>query len=217
MYYSQIGQDKILNEELFKGAKNGVFCDVGAHDGVDSSNTYYFEKELDWTGICIEAKPGNFDKLKRNRTCIIVDGAAYNRDGEISFTSNDGYTNMSSGVTEAYNQMHQNRIQRELGQHGGESKQITVPCFKLASLFEKHNISVVDYLSIDTEGSELQVLQGIDFNKIHVNVIDYEVNYPNSPEHKYISQLLLGNGFQYWRNIEWDEVWLNTNLKFSWE
>jgi FkbM family methyltransferase len=215
-YYSQIAQDRILNEELFQQARNGVFCDVGAHDGESGSNTLFFEKELGWTGICVEAEPSNFDKLKTRRKCVNVFGAAYNRTGTISFTANNGYTNMLSGVTANYNQAHRARIQRELNEHGGESKEITVPCYTLSSVFETHGVKTVDYLSIDTEGSELQVLEGIDFDKVHVNAIDYEVNYQGTPEHNAIRQFLTLRGFKYLRNIEWDEVWVNNDIKWSW-
>ena len=51
-YKSQFGQDKFLNENIFKNKRNGVFIDIGAHDGITYSNSYVFEKQLDWTGIC---------------------------------------------------------------------------------------------------------------------------------------------------------------------
>jgi hypothetical protein len=45
-YYSQVDQDRILNEEVFCGMRNGVFVDVGAHDGISLSNTLMFEREF---------------------------------------------------------------------------------------------------------------------------------------------------------------------------
>lgn len=50
-YFSQFEQDKFLNEKFFKNKKNGVFIDIGAHNGINLSNTYFFEKKLNWRGI----------------------------------------------------------------------------------------------------------------------------------------------------------------------
>ena len=67
MYYAQCGQDKILEENIFKGFKNGIFIDVGAHDGVSFNNTLYFKKTHNWLGINIEPIKTVYDKLVINR------------------------------------------------------------------------------------------------------------------------------------------------------
>jgi hypothetical protein len=54
MFYSQDNQDAYLENNIFKGYKNGFYVDVGAHDGVSFNNTLYFEKNNNWTGINIE-------------------------------------------------------------------------------------------------------------------------------------------------------------------
>jgi len=54
MFYSQYNQDQYLETNVFKGFKNGVYVDVGAHDGVSINNTLYFHKNNNWTGIIIE-------------------------------------------------------------------------------------------------------------------------------------------------------------------
>lgn len=53
-YYSQFGQDKFLDQKIFKGKNSGFFLEIGADDGVRYSNTYFFEKFRGWQGICIE-------------------------------------------------------------------------------------------------------------------------------------------------------------------
>ena len=59
------GQDKWVINEIFKHKKGGFFVDLAAADGVFQSNTYLLEKELNWKGICIEANPHLFKKLKQ--------------------------------------------------------------------------------------------------------------------------------------------------------
>ncbi len=63
---SQVGQDKILDEQIFKYKKNGVFVEVGALDGFGASNTYFFEKERNWSGLLIEPNPIEFGKMNNN-------------------------------------------------------------------------------------------------------------------------------------------------------
>ncbi len=87
MYYSQVTheQDKYLNENVFKNKKNGVFIDIGAYNGVDLSNTFFFEKELNWSGICFEPIKDAFELLCKNRKCKCINACVSDKDGEVSF------------------------------------------------------------------------------------------------------------------------------------
>ena len=75
-HYGQYKQDKYL-DTLFKKKSNGTFVDIGAHDGVTFSNSYFFEKERNWKGICVEPIPEIFSKLDETRNCIKINGAAH--------------------------------------------------------------------------------------------------------------------------------------------
>src|ERR1700730_1429338 len=66
-YFSQTGQDKFLNERVFGAKRDGTFVDIGAADGVFLSNTYFFEKELAWCGVCVEPRPEAFSRLVASR------------------------------------------------------------------------------------------------------------------------------------------------------
>ena len=68
-YFSQYKQDKFLSERIFQNKRNGYYVDVGAHDGISLSNTYFFEKELGWNGVCIESNSLVYQKLIQNRNC----------------------------------------------------------------------------------------------------------------------------------------------------
>ena len=86
MYCSQDNQDKFLEENVFKGYKNGIFVDVGAHDGISINNTLYFEKYNNWTGVNIEPIKNVFDSLLKNRpNSININCAVCNSDGETDF------------------------------------------------------------------------------------------------------------------------------------
>ena len=64
-YHSQVGQDKFINEKVFRGLRNGYFVEIGAFDGVTFSNSYFFEKELGWKGICIEPMKKYYENIVR--------------------------------------------------------------------------------------------------------------------------------------------------------
>jgi hypothetical protein len=72
-YKSQYGQDKWIAEEVFPELKGGYFVDLAAGDGIFLSNTYVLEKDLGWSGICIEPNTESFKKLKLNRNCFLME------------------------------------------------------------------------------------------------------------------------------------------------
>lgn len=215
-FFSQYKQDEILYNEVF-GKNKGYFCEVGAHNGVKFSNTLFYEKHLNWNGICIEPLPDAFKSLKNNRKCIVKEGAAYNRTGTIKFIQCNGGIEMLSGIKETYGDQHSNRLEKEKQSSHQTSKEIDVSCFMLKNLFNEHKVDTVDYLSIDTEGSEYEVLLGIDFDKVKVNVVEIEVNYPDNEKHRSIISLLNSKGFQKWKKIVIDEIYISTNPCYSWQ
>ncbi|MDB6081736.1 MAG: FkbM family methyltransferase [Chlamydiia bacterium] len=176
-YYSQYEQDKYLNEHVFKNKEHGVFVDIGAHDGITLSNTYFFEQSLGWTGICVEPIPQVFELLKSRRKAICIQGCICDKYKTVPFLQVKGAPEMLSGIVENYDPRHLQRIAREIEQSGGSSEIINVPCFNLNQLLLEHGIQHVDYLSLDTEGGELEILQSIDFSKLDIDVIDVENNY----------------------------------------
>lgn len=184
-YVSQCGQDRWLVEQLLPpDFTEGVFVDVGAHDGISFSNTLYLEQRLGWTGIAVEPIPEVFERLRANRKCMAVNGCVAARRGRASFQVLSGYSEMLSGLVETYDSRHQERIALELEVRGGSRRTITVDCFPLSDLLEQARIRHVDYLNVDTEGAELRVLKSLDFDEVSVSIIGVENNYgdPGVPE-----------------------------------
>lgn len=211
-YYSQKGvsQDQYVNERFFHNKRNGVFIDVGAHDGKKYSNSYFFEKELGWNGICIEPLETPFQQLQKRRKCICVNACISSQEGLLKFFKVSGAPEMLSGIIDTYNEKHYNRLKIEIERDGGTLSIIEVPAYRLETLLEKHNIKLVDFLSIDTEGSELDILQSINFAKVKIHVICVENNdYCRTPE---IKNFLISQGFRLVDYLKQsDEVYVNMN------
>lgn len=180
-FYSQCGQDEYLEKNIFKGFRNGFFMDVGAHDGITINNTYYFEKEHNWTGVNLEPIKEVFEKLNVNRpSCINLNCAISNNDGKAEFICNKGYTEMISGLKSEFDPRHLNRLNKELESHGGSTSTIEVDTFKIESICKKHKIFHIHYLSIDVEGAEFEVIKSINFDTVFIDVIGFENNYDDS-------------------------------------
>lgn len=146
-FFSQSGQDEwVIN--FFKSKKNGFFIEVGAFDGIQTSNTYTLEKYLDWNGICIEANPQVFQNLVKNRKS----------------------TNLNVAVND-YNGICQFNVDK-ISQIG-----TPIRCNRLIDILIENNCPTnIDYLSLDIEGFEYVALKSFDFSKFNVGLITVEHN-----------------------------------------
>lgn len=205
--YSQWNQDKYVYERFFPDSKDGFYVDVGAHDGVTGNNTKLFE-DHGWDGLLFEPIPHIFNKLIDNRNGVCIDKCAFNKTGTVNFMVNIGYTEMLSGITSTFDPRHLKRIANTQRTRGGVSKTITVETTTVQHELDIINQTCVDFLSVDTEGSELEVLQGIDFDKTIVKVMTIEDNYPNTFES--IDQLLRSKGFVFHTKLIGDNIYINS-------
>jgi FkbM family methyltransferase len=204
---SQLGQDRIVDEYL-RGKRDGIFVDIGAYDGVTFSNTLTLERERDWTGICIEPLPDVFAQLQKNRRCICVQACIGNREEPgvefLAVQSKAFRTRMLSGVLSEYDARHLLRVAAELDEFGGSKNVIRVPMRHLHALLGEHGIRKVDYLSIDTEGSELLILRSTILSAIGNPCITVENNYDDPA----IDSVLREQGYRLHTTIEWDRFYV---------
>ena len=172
-YYAAHGIDQYIKETFFPNKTNGYFIDIGAHNGIDINNTYYFENE-GWDGICFEPLPEIFEQLKQNRKCKVVQKAISDVIGSSQFFTIKGYSNMLSGLADKYPQDHIARINQEIEQYDQNYDYIDVMCSTFDKEVKQTNI---DLLSIDTEGAELDILKTINFNHYNINIMIITLNY----------------------------------------
>lgn len=190
-YYSQAGQDKWIAEHLYFGKKEGVFVDIGAHDGIAFSNTYFFEK-MGWNGFAIEPNPEVYARLANNRRCTVINGCIAPKTGKNIFRVVTGYPEMLSGLVSEYDVRHLERIEREILLHDGTYKDIELTCYSFNDLMDNNCITNIDYLNIDVEGVEYKILSSIDFDRITIGALSVENNYIDCK----IPELLIRSGFK---------------------
>jgi len=184
-YHSQYGQDAEVGAYL-DHMRDGVFLDIGAHDGVSYSNSLYLERALGWTGVCVEPNPVVFERLRSARTCRCLNVGIGAEPGVLPFTALDGYGEMLSKFGEPTDRMLETARERDL-----TVRRYDVPVRTVADILSGCGIEHVDYLSIDTEGLEFSILQSIDVRRLGVRVITIENNFEDDRLELY----LRGKGF----------------------
>lgn len=206
-FHSQFGQDAFV-AELSGQKRGGVFLDIGANDGATFSNTLYLEQALGWTGIAVEPHPDVFQKLRACRKCDLFNGCVSDHDGVLRFLAvSGGADELStlSAVENASDAHHQALLDRMLAQYGGEKRVVEVECLTPASLLKRFKVKRLDYLSLDTEGCELQILRSFDFNACPVEVVDVE-----NREGSELFKLMTRNGYRLIRCLGCDEIYVRS-------
>lgn len=160
-FYGQLHLDKVLFEKFFKNKKNGTFIECGAFDGLISSNTYFFYKNMGWRGYNIEPVPRIFEELQRNRPeDKNYNIALSNADGESIFTQAitgrfPHYEGNFGNGSLRHSQKHLEILKRD----GCSFETFNIKTVKLSSFYKNTNIQKpIDLFILDVEGCEPDVL-----------------------------------------------------------
>lgn len=193
---SQLGQDLwVLEKTKFK--HGGFFVEFGATDGVLLSNTWLLEKEFSWRGICCEPNPEFYKKLLINRNCAVSNQYIGKHTGaDVEFVLAGVY---GSGRHFIDADHHENK--RKAYFENGKS--LLLKSISLNDFLIQHNApQYIDYISIDTEGNEYDLLQEFPFRKWNIYLFTIEHNY--SRHRREIAQLMAAHGYVRVER-EWDD------------
>jgi FkbM family methyltransferase len=199
--HSYQGQDLFVIEAL-GWLRDGFFVDSGASDGIHGSNTLLLESCFGWRGICVEPNDALFAKLTRSRRGICVNCCLYDRGGEVSFFEAAG---VLGGIMDEY---HPDllRYARSLvaSQPSAPQGAVTKPSRTIRSILREHHAPrVIDYWSLDTEGSELAILKSFPFDEYQVRVLTVEHNM--TPVREEIHDFLESRGYYRARSLGIDD------------
>lgn len=166
-YFSQFREDRIL-EKIFPGKDTGTCVEVGAHDGITGSNTYYFERK-GWNCVLVEPVPDACERIRQFRTGLVFNCAASSGSGEATFHVADSVESWSAlDLTES---------QKEFIRSGKAAiREIRVIKRTLDDMLTEAGISAIDFVSIDVEGHELDVLKGFSLDRFRPKIIIVEDN-----------------------------------------
>lgn len=150
------------------GYQNGFFIEAGANDGITQSNTYLLERDYNWTGLLVEPNQHKANECKSNRKNSIVENYALvskNYQGDVieGDFSNDTDQHLLSMVLDQGDWVDEH-LMNEKNRKKYTSPIVSVPAITLTELLIKHNVEKIDLFSLDVEGYEISVLNGLDFN-----------------------------------------------------
>jgi FkbM family methyltransferase len=160
-WHSQYGEDALL-ARIFE-RPTGVCVEVGANDGATYSNTKYFE-ELGWVCILIEPAPHLFSQLQLNRKGIQFNCAASSKEAQMVLHIPQGYDLFSSLEP-------QSTMSEELSKTRTAIESVIVPVRPLDSILYESGVGAIDFVSIDVEGHELEVLRGFDLTRWNPTIV----------------------------------------------
>ena len=195
--------DKKL-DYLFKQKQNGVFIELGAFDGITQSNTYFFELNRGWSGILIEPSKTSFDLCCKNRpnskviNCCCVSN---------TYTSDAIFGDFNSTLMSSVN-----------GDRLQSGNLIEINAMTLEKILDENiNPSTeIDFLSLDTEGYELNVLQGLNLNKYRPKYLLIEIyskDYDKIKDFLECNNYILQSNFTNYNKVD-SPIWDGTHNDF---
>jgi FkbM family methyltransferase len=186
---SQLTQD-IFVQLILNFKENGYFVEFGAADGYEFSNTFLLENAFNWDGILVEpakswAPANNLRKCNVDFRCVAA----------------------TSGQTVMFNDAEIKFLSSTKEIIGTDTIQYGVETVSLNDLLEQYNAPEhINYLSVDTKGGELQILETLDFNKYSFDVITVDHNFSEARVGVY--DLLTSKGyFRVCNEISWIDDW----------
>ena len=196
-FHADYGQDKWIIRAVFPGVTNGYYVDVGAADGVLSSNTRALD-DLGWTGLCIDPFPKNME----GRRCRVCRDVVYSASGEKVAFKPGGFLGGIAG---------------QFGATAGWLGVKDVPAVEfttvtLADILVRAGAPrFIHYMSIDIEGAELEALKGFPFPDYRVGALTIEHNF-DEPKRSRIRSLLESNGYRYVVSLIRDDCYVAQEL-----
>jgi FkbM family methyltransferase len=182
---SQLFQDLFVLFFL-NGKRNGVFVEFGAADGVNLSNSYMLETQFGWKGILAEPAKDWHARIRAARTAVLETRCVWSKTGE-----HLQFRKTPDGELSTLEQFANKDGHRE---GRVEGKAYEVETISLNDMLKNHNCPQdIDYMSVDTEGSELEILSAFDFSKYNIKIMTVAHNYTEGRAK--LRKLLAAQGF----------------------
>lgn len=190
-YHSQFGQDRWVLEEVFPGVTDGYFVDIGSADGIRHSNSKALE-EAGWQGICVDPFPTNME----SRTCQLFQEVVYSSEGE----SVEFRTAGPLGGIDRHIDVYRDRT--------SGARMVRFETTTIGSILQRANApEFIHYLSIDTEGSEYEILSVFPFDQYTLGALSVEHNFVEERRQS-VRRLLEVNGYRFVKALEVDDLYV---------
>lgn len=193
--YSQCGQDAFIYWMIFGAGYEGFFLDIGGNDPIKINNTYLFEQK-GWKGMAFEPIKAQADKWPGKRKTPCYNVAIGDSESEIEFMEMEEHELSGIGIEEDYTKAATYKVKQR----------------KLSNILKENDIKHVDMVSIDVEGYEMNVLQGINFEEVDITCFCIENNrdgavMPNID----LRRFMIKKGYRLIARLSLDDVFIKEN------
>lgn len=199
-FRAQNGEDRWL-DNFFEHKRNGFFVEVGAFDGINLSNSYHFE-QIGWTGVLIEPDPDKAALCRSNRPGSRTYQCAAAGSPEISEVT---FFRVESGEVYSTTKLTGDHARR-IDQMALASMPISVPARTLDAILQEVGAPVVDFVSIDVEGAEMEVLRGFDIRRWRPAIVVIESN--SKLRLREVRDYFTSNGYAFRCSIDVNDFYL---------
>jgi FkbM family methyltransferase len=186
--HGQILQDLWVLYELDL-QPGGYFVEFGAYDGILHSNTRLLEQRLDWTGLLAEPNPDVAEQLRGSRSAAVDQRCVWDVTGDSVDLLLTSDPELSTVAAHAAHDLHTD------ARHATAVRMVSVPTVSLNDLLDEHSApDVIDFMSVDTEGTELRILRAFDFSRHRPRLVAVEHN--GRSDERELDALMGANGYE---------------------
>lgn len=198
---AQFGQD-LWALEHHNQKRNGTYLEIGVHDGENANNTVMMDQEYGWSGVCIDPMMKNMEK----RSCKQFKVALGSETGEADFRYSDGGDQGLSGLDKFANSDNNKQWKDVVSNFKMKKVQVRTP----EDVFTEANLpSTIDYMSLDVEGAEMDILRSFPFDKYCVKYATIETNNDKEKE-KEMEEFMTQRGYKFEGHKEVDHIFSNS-------
>lgn len=171
-----------------------TFVEFGCADGETNSNSYPFEQQLGWRGLCIEPNSQAFEKARKVRKHAI-NALLTSTPKNFTFAEMSGSCSQTSGIVDFFSPEY-HKIMRSCESKGLLRRRVVLPGVTLESLLQQNGMDTVTWISIDCEGCEPDFIRSFNFTRYDVQIVNYEPNTVARRNTSTILAALASHGFE---------------------